>query len=126
MKSYLSNSSQQVHLDGTKSEELYLGNQSVIQGSVMFKQTIGQNIEEDRKDINATTFVDNSAITVPMDKDKQYKGQIDYAMNKIEYYMISNQLVLNRDKTQLLDISKHPNCKDNLHIKDNNEIIKPF
>ena len=139
MTNYLKDRRQRVIVDGAISDELHIGKMSVIQGSAMSsllfliyvmelptifqqnKQTPQEVIESQVPTIS--TFVDDTISTVKLQEDTE-QLQIDKVMDLLENYMISNRLQMNRDKTKLFIISNNPNLKLQLHLKDNNKIIK--
>ena len=141
MKSYLKNRRQQVCIDGKLSNELHISDINVVQGSVLscllyilyildlpvVLQTKMKKPEEDleSEDPNIATFVDDTTITQVINNKQDPQIQLDNTMDKLQSYMISNKLIMNRDKTQLMMLTQNNELKENIHLKDNDKIIKP-
>ena len=140
-RSYLSNRQQVVYLDGATSDPLHIGNRSVIQGSVLscalyliyildlpllFHDTNHSILQADNcPRPSLQTYVDDIMCTILKKKDQNLQTTIEEAINKIEIYMNSNLLALNRDKTQLMIINKDPPLKSKVCIPAHPQPITP-
>ena len=140
-KSYLKDRRQSIHMEGDVSDELYIGNMSVIQGSTLScllyllytldlpllfynsKLTIKQ--QNSNKEPTSTTYVDDTTTTITLNKDDLYQNQINNTVNKLMDYMNANLLTMNQDKTQLMIITKNLNIKDKLQINTPTKTILP-
>ena len=141
-KNYLDRRRQSVIVDGFRSDDLYIEKMSVIQGSVqsclmyliyvldlptIFNQTkLTYEQEVTTKEPTVSTFVDDTVTTVELSKEKNHQEVIDSAMTKLEDYTTSNKLILNKEKTKFLVISKKQSVKVNLVLNADPKIIKPI
>ena len=138
---YLNQRRQQIHIEGTISDELHIGKMSVVQGSTLscllyliytmdlplLFQESRLNMEQELLDKNpkSNTYVDDTTTTIQLNQNTTYQNQIDNTVTKMNDYMNSNFLTMNDTKTQLFIISKDINTKDKLRINTINKTIKP-
>ena len=127
-------------LEGRRSDTLLLGPQSVIQGSTLsctlfliFILDFPDIFHEKRHDpkemseckrTNAKTFVDDAYLLTRKEDDLTMQESIEKTMKTVENYMQSNELALNKDKTQIMLITDDDNMKKNLNIEMKGKIIK--
>ena len=138
---YLRQRRQAVAIDGFRYEELYLENLSVIQGSVLscmlmlyvldlpliFTETkLSIDQEATSKDPKLSTFVDDTVTAVTLNNKTNKQSQINSTMNTLETYMNSNLLVLNREKSKFLLITKNHDLRDQLYLESAPKNIKPI
>ena len=139
MSSYLSVRKQIVQLEGKRSESLILGPQSVIQGSTLsctlfliyildFPDIFHDSKHEPKTmsecvRTNAKTFVDDAYLLTRPKDDQTMKQAIMDTMDKVENYMKSNRLSLNKDKTQIMLITDDDFLKKNLEIEMSGKTI---
>ena len=131
-KNYLKDREQRVYIDGTYSENLHIGQRSVVQGSVMscllylifvldiplifHKQEHPLNEVDTCKNPMIQTFIDDLMCTITKNKDIPLQDSIVETLDRIEDYMQANKLALNRGKTQLLVLNKDPPIKSQVSI----------
>ena len=140
-KSYLNNRRQSIHMEGDVSDELHIGDMSVVQGStlscllyllytldlpLLFNESKLTTEEQlTNKEPTSTTYVDDTMTTITLNKDDNKQTQINTTVDKLMDYMNANLLTMNQDKTQLMIISKNPNTKTNLQINTQTKTILP-
>ena len=73
---------------------------------------------------NAKTFVDDAYLLTRTKDDQSMEDAIVETMNKVEDYMRSNRLSLNKDKTQFMLITKDDLLKKNLAIEMSGKVVK--
>ena len=139
-KHYLENRRQLIHMEGINSNELHIGNMSVIQGSTLScllymvytldlpllfnenKINVEQSINDDNP--KSTTYVDDTTTSIKLLNDTNYQTQIDNTVNTLSDYMNSNYLTMNKTKTQLVILAKDTQLKHQLQINTPTKIIK--
>ena len=130
MTTYLENRQQAVYLEGQLSSILNSGPRSVVQGSGMscilfliFTLDLPLIFEDARITIekiekstepDSIGYVDDNFIHIK--KNKSLQESLEDTMSKIAIYMSSNLLSLNRDKTQLLVLSKSSQLKQTIML----------
>ena len=133
MENYLANRNQIVEIDGTKSNNLYTGPYSVVQGSTLScllyllytldiptifhtnNPTIDHQIK--CKQPTPTTFVDDTIVKIDiMDPANRQQNVMD-TLHKMKDYMDSNKLALNPDKTQLFVLTQNPNIRNEIFLE---------
>ena len=140
-QNYLIDREQQVHIDGEISGNLHIGDKSVIQGSVLscimylvyildIPTIVHQNVHkiEDTDECRSPslqTFIDDILTTIQREDNQTMQKSIENTIDKIEIYMKSNRLALNRDKTQLMLIGRPNTPKSDVCIAALPEDIKP-
>ena len=130
-------------MEGTQSDELHIGDMSIVQGStvscllyslytldlpLLFQQhQLTVQEESESTETKATTYVDDTTVSTTMDKDNQKENQtkIDNKMIKLINYMNSNYLTINPTKTQLLILSKDINTREKHNITTETKTSKP-
>ena len=147
-KSYLSDRSQQVYIDGVLSEPLNL-EAGVPQGSVLgpllyilFTNDLPEVIHNHHSD-NQTyfnqecqdcgsicCFADDSTYTISSKNTEVINITIDEKFKQIKNYMASNKLVLNNDKTHLLVLATPAQHRQNqdfgIFLDTGDELINPI
>ena len=128
-----------MNLQGHDSDVLVTGPQSVIQGStlsgVLYLLYIldlpsifhnGRHNPQEQmecKRTNLETYVDDNYLTVTTQDKGTLNEAIYEAMNKVQCYTAANRLMLNKDKSQIMIITKDTNLRENFSIiLDNKEI----
>ena len=140
-RNYLKGRSQKVYIEGTYSEELYVGPMSVVQGSTLscllylifildlpiLYHTLRPNIQQQEQCNNPTptTFVDDTVVTLNLDDIKTNQNNLELCFHRIQDYMTANRLHLNQDKTTLLIVSKHPDRRNQLYLPTNKKTVYP-
>ena len=128
-------------MEGDISDELHIGDMSVIQGSTLscllyllytldlpllfYEEKLKIEDQIYNKTPNSTTYVDDTTTTVNLPKDDNKQDIINTTTNKLLDYMNSNLLTMNPTKTQLMILSKNPNIKNSLQINTPTKTIKP-
>ena len=133
VKSYLSNRNQTVTVESFQSDILDSGPMSVCQGSTMsgllyMVYTLDyplihveevQNIKEYEESTapKTTTFIDDSICKIRISKNKDDNNQqILQTLDKINDYMNSNSLVLNKEKSKVLVLTDNPDIRKYIQI----------
>ena len=132
MKSYLDQCQQAVYLEGQTSPILNTGPRSVVQGSGMscillliFTLDLPLIFEEERISIekieqstnpDSIGYVDDNFIQIKKQPNTSLQESLVTTMIAITNYMASNKLSLNKDKTQLLVLSKSSQVKESVHL----------
>ena len=140
MKSYLQERKQYVTINGTNSDTLVSGPQSVIQGStlactlyliyILDMQIIfhdkGHNPEQQRKcnEPNNKTFVDDHHVLITKNKHPTLEIAVSSAMDKVREYTLANKLQLNRDKTKICIITNNKEIRNNFEVTLDNKVVK--
>ena len=140
--SYLSSRRQAVQVDGFASEHLFIEKISVIQGSVLsclmymiyvldlpliFSPTkLTLQEEETTTDPTTSTFVDDAVITVELTPNTNHQAKVNYTMDELEKYTRANKLVLNKDKTKFLVITKNQEIRNKLYLATYPKNILPI
>ena len=133
IKSYCSNRSQVVTIEGYQSTKLMTGNRSVMQGSVLstllylvyvldFPLLFHNKLHNSQEDFQCTspsgiTFIDDLSVTIKREQQKEIQKSLDETLNKTSDYMNANLLANNNDKMKIMVLSRHPDMKKNLTIK---------
>ena len=146
-KSYLTNRSQQVYIEGSLSKSLSL-DAGVPQGSVLgpllyiiFTNDLPEVVHDHLAEGNSLysihchscggvcSFADDSTITVSRADPSELNMIVDMKYKQVEKYMAANKLVLNSKKTHLLIMStpyRHRNQGNfGINLNTGTEIIQP-
>ena len=140
MTSYLSERKQYVSVGGNDSDKLIVGPRSVTQGSTLscilyiiyildlpsiFHNELHDPIKDnDCKETQATTYVDDIYLKITKGKNKSLKESIIKSINMIEEYTVANRLSLNKEKTQLMLISEDNKLKKSLELEFKGKVIR--
>ena len=132
MKSYLTTRKQYVQVAGRDSEKLLVGDNSVTQGStlsctiyliyvldlpaIFHEEMHNPKDEMNCKGTKAKTFVDDAILTTTQGQHKDITQAIETTIEKMENYMKSNKLCLNKDKTKVMILTKNDNLKKNFKM----------
>lgn len=140
--SYMRDRRQKVHLEATTSEECHVGQRSVIQGSTLscllyliyildmpstFHIKPHSPLQDSKCEHPSThTYVDdfNTTVKTPKNNPNKMNTQIQENLKKTQEYMDSNKLALNREKTKIFLITKHPDRKSQVKLNVNDKIIQ--
>ena len=146
-RSYLTNRSQQVLIEGSLSKSLFL-DAGVPQGSVLgpllyiiftndLPEAVHDHLAEDNSMYNIhcqtcgsiCSFADDSSITVSRADPAELDQVVDMKYKQVEEYMSANKLVLNSNKTHLLIMTtpyRHRNQGSfGITLNTGAEIIQP-
>ena len=88
------------------------------------KLTLEEEVETE--DATVSTFVDDAVTTVELTDKEDHQLTVNNTMNLIEEYTKSNKLVLNRENTKFLVISKKKSTKEKLELEAQPINIKPI
>ena len=140
LESYLNQRKQYVQLQGFNSDKLLIGPQSVIQGStlscilylvyiidiqVVFHERRHTPLEQRIcKNTNIKTFVDDCPLIITKRDKPTLQEAIKESMDLIEEYTSSNRLQLNKQKTQIMVVTKSNQIRENFSITLHNKVIK--
>ena len=140
MKDFLTDRKQFVQIQGFESGKLLIGPQSVVQGSTMscmlyllyildlpaVLHDMNHNPQEQLNCPEPTidTYVDDNYVLIPKRNNPNLKAAIYKTMDKISDYTNANRLQLNKDKTQILIVSKNKTEYKNFSIKLDNKEVK--
>lgn len=133
--SYMSGRSQQVYVEAVSSPPIKTGPRSVIQGSVLscvlyllyimdmpciFHTKNNHTFLTDSRCQNATscTYVDDINTTIRNIKNDPdgLNRKLDENLETTKKYMEANRLALNREKTKIFVIAKHPDRKKQIKL----------
>ena len=130
MASFLAERKQFVQVQGSRSEVLVTGPNSVIQGSVLssalyliyvldtpliFHDTKHEPLEYRKcSRPSIKTFVDDNYTIVKKSENKDLNQSVKDAMESITEYMTNNKLALNQSKSKIMIISKEPGHEEEL------------
>ena len=123
MTSYLKDRRQSVQVESFISPSLHMGARSVIQGSalscslyiiftldlplIFSEQSIDVRQEELSMRPKSNTYIDDNFITVTKYDNWTLQEALDITVEKIQHYMDNNRLILNKEKTKLMVLSKN-------------------
>ena len=140
MKSFLENRKQYVQVDGFRSENLMVGPNSVVQGSVLsctlyliFILDLPELFHNEKHDpiqdrnckkTSIKTFIDDTYLKANKEPNKDLTTTVRENMDKMEEYTKGNQLALNSEKTKIILFTKDKEYKDNFSITLNNKEVK--
>ena len=124
MTSYLEDRSQAVYLEGQTSYQLSIGPRSEVQGSglscvlyLIFTLDLPLIFHPDRISVaesqhslnpGSTLYVDDNFVLVKKQPNTTLQTTLDQTMRTVQKYMKNNKLSLNKEKTQLMVLSKKP------------------
>ena len=137
-RNYLNNRRQQIHIENTKSDELHIGNMSIVQGSTLscllyliYTMDLPQNSTPHKK-LKTKTQNQQHMLTTPrlqynsIKTTLNTKPKLTQQLQHSNDYMNANLLTMNDNKTQLLIITKNINTKERLKINTTTKVIKPI
>ena len=132
MENYLSNRNQIVEIDGVKSNNLFTGPFSVVQGSTLscllyliytldLPTVYHSNNPTIEHQINCnqptpTNFVDDTIVKEDIQDPASRQQNVMNALSTIKDYMDSNKLALNPEKTKLFVLSQNPEIRKEIYL----------
>ena len=132
MDTYLNNRIQSVYIEGKYSYPLHTGCRSVIQGSglsnIMYlifildlplihqEQVLSIPLILKSDNPDSVTYIDDNFILVKKQEALSIQDSLNNTILKIETYMSQNMLALNKEKTQLVVLTKNQNLKNTVQI----------
>lgn len=131
-KSYLEDRQQTVLVDGSLSDLLHTGSISVVQGSILscimfliytldLPLLLHDLHHEPAEELSCnqpstSTYVDDWIVSIREIANRTLQEGIDLTMAKLQDYMSANRLVMNKDKTLLMVISKDRSKQEQARI----------
>ena len=140
MKSYLGQRQQSTQVESFLSDPLYIGNRSVVQGSAMScilyiiftldlptifdENSISIQQAENTDKPTSITYIDDMFTHVTPQAGQTLQETLDQTLDQIQVYMNSNRLKLNKNKTQLMVLTKKPARRLEIEIIEEPKNIK--
>ena len=132
MDSYLTDRQQSIQVETFISPPLHLGPRSVTQGSTLScvlyiiftldlpltfsKDSILVQKEEESSNPKSATYIDDNFVMVTANNGYTLQQSFDNAVDTDDKYMANNKLMLNRENTKLMVMTKNPSIWKDIRI----------